>query len=196
MAWLARFQTYEKDKQGLGEVADVVEERSNFIDEWTILDELMEVVDPSRLNDRMRVWFVQAVTKEEAFARFLRDRCDGLRKSIIVLWIEKPKKKDHGDMIQSLDRATRNKIDAICCAPKGWIRSLIADYEVSLMVLVWTVVSYAPAGSVAKGIPRRLFSPNLWSPGAYDNWDRVIIVLLVSKESRDSSSIWLAFAGF
>ncbi|GJY94409.1 hypothetical protein Tco_0510770 [Tanacetum coccineum] len=49
-----------------------------------ILDELMEVVDSSRLNDRMRVWFVQAVTKEEAFARFLRDRCDGLRKSIIV----------------------------------------------------------------------------------------------------------------
>nr|GEU41539.1 probable boron transporter 2 isoform X1 [Tanacetum cinerariifolium] len=52
----------------------------------------------------------------------------------------------------------------------GWIRSLIADYGVPLMVLVWTAVSYAPAGSVPKGIPRRLFSPNPWSPGAYDNW--------------------------
>ncbi|OAY62552.1 putative boron transporter 2 [Ananas comosus] len=26
------------------------------------------------------------------------------------------------------------------------------------------------AGSVPKGIPRRLFSPNPWSPGAYENW--------------------------
>jgi hypothetical protein len=38
------------------------------------------------------------------------------------------------------------------------------------MVLVWTGVSYIPYGSVPKGIPRRLFSPNPWSPGAYDNW--------------------------
>jgi len=52
----------------------------------------------------------------------------------------------------------------------GWIRSLIADYGVPIMVLVWTAVSYAPAGSVPTGIPRRLFSPNPWSPGAYDNW--------------------------
>ncbi|CAL5093012.1 unnamed protein product [Urochloa decumbens] len=35
---------------------------------------------------------------------------------------------------------------------------------------VWTGVSYIPYGSVPKGIPRRLFSPNPWSPGAYDNW--------------------------
>lgn len=39
-----------------------------------------------------------------------------------------------------------------------------------LMVLVWTGVSYMPYGSVPRGIPRRLFSPNPWSPGAYDNW--------------------------
>ncbi|KAJ9699889.1 hypothetical protein PVL29_005650 [Vitis rotundifolia] len=38
------------------------------------------------------------------------------------------------------------------------------------MVLVWTAVSYIPAGSIPKGIPRRLFSPNPWSPGAYENW--------------------------
>ncbi|XVE77511.1 hypothetical protein DITRI_Ditri13aG0068800 [Diplodiscus trichospermus] len=52
----------------------------------------------------------------------------------------------------------------------GWLRSFIADYGVPLMVLVWTAVSYTPAGSVPKGIPRRLFSPNPWSPGAYENW--------------------------
>ncbi|XP_061366183.1 probable boron transporter 2 isoform X2 [Gastrolobium bilobum] len=52
----------------------------------------------------------------------------------------------------------------------GWLRSLIADYGVPLMVLVWTGVSYIPSGSVPHGIPRRLFSPNPWSPGAYENW--------------------------
>ncbi|KAG8389609.1 hypothetical protein BUALT_Bualt02G0246900 [Buddleja alternifolia] len=52
----------------------------------------------------------------------------------------------------------------------GWVRSLIADYGVPLMVLVWTAVSYIPSGSVPQGIPRRLFSPNPWSPSAYENW--------------------------
>ncbi|KAJ0111475.1 hypothetical protein Patl1_00826 [Pistacia atlantica] len=53
---------------------------------------------------------------------------------------------------------------------RRWIRSLIADYGVPLMVLVWTAVSYIPSESVPKGIPRRLYSPNPWSPGAYANW--------------------------
>ncbi|TYJ04980.1 hypothetical protein E1A91_A12G132700v1 [Gossypium mustelinum] len=52
----------------------------------------------------------------------------------------------------------------------GWLRSFIADYGVPLMVLIWTGVSYIPTGDVPKGIPRRLFSPNPWSPGAYENW--------------------------
>ncbi|XP_057517794.1 boron transporter 1-like [Amaranthus tricolor] len=52
----------------------------------------------------------------------------------------------------------------------GWLRSLIADYGVPLMVLVWTGLSYIPTKTVPHGIPRRLFSPNPWSPGAYENW--------------------------
>lgn len=52
----------------------------------------------------------------------------------------------------------------------GWLRSFIADYGVPLMVLVWTAVSYIPAKSVPDGIPRRLVSPNPWSPGASENW--------------------------
>lgn len=52
----------------------------------------------------------------------------------------------------------------------GCLRGFIADYGVPMMVLVWTAVSYIPARSVPKGIPRRLFSPNPWSPGAYENW--------------------------
>ncbi|KAJ8449093.1 hypothetical protein Cgig2_004148 [Carnegiea gigantea] len=52
----------------------------------------------------------------------------------------------------------------------GWLRGFIADYGVPLMVLVWTGVSYIPVHDVPRGIPRRLFSPNPWSPGAYSNW--------------------------
>lgn len=52
----------------------------------------------------------------------------------------------------------------------GGLRGFIADYGVPLMVLVWTGISYIPSSSVPKGIPRRLFSPNPWSPGAYENW--------------------------
>ncbi|KAK1433824.1 hypothetical protein QVD17_10741 [Tagetes erecta] len=52
----------------------------------------------------------------------------------------------------------------------GWLRGFIADYGVPVMVVVWTGVSYMPVNEVPKGIPRRLFSPNPWSPGAYTNW--------------------------
>ncbi|KAK7412858.1 hypothetical protein VNO78_04546 [Psophocarpus tetragonolobus] len=52
----------------------------------------------------------------------------------------------------------------------GCIRGLIADYGVPLMVLLWTAISYIPAGSIPKGVPRRLYSPNPWSSGAFENW--------------------------
>lgn len=52
----------------------------------------------------------------------------------------------------------------------GWLRGFIADYGVPLMVVVWTAVSYIPVNDVPRGIPRRLFSPNPWSAGAYSNW--------------------------
>ncbi|KAM1012123.1 hypothetical protein FF1_047256 [Malus domestica] len=58
----------------------------------------------------------------------------------------------------------------------GWLRSFVADYGVPLMVLVWTGVSYIPTSSVPRGIPRRLFSPNPWSPGAYENWTDMLNV--------------------
>ncbi|GER56824.1 HCO3- transporter family [Striga asiatica] len=52
----------------------------------------------------------------------------------------------------------------------GWLRGFVADYGVPLMVLVWTAISYIPVNDVPRGIPRRLFSPNPWSAGAYSNW--------------------------
>ena len=81
----------------------------------------------------------------------------------------------------------------------GWLRSLIADYGVPLMVLVWTGVSYMPTASVPNGIPRRLFSPNPWSPGAYDNWTVVkackqvlrlsIVTLFINKMACEQKLI-------
>ncbi|KAL5725112.1 Boron transporter 1 [Ranunculus cassubicifolius] len=55
----------------------------------------------------------------------------------------------------------------------GWLRGFIADYGVPFMVLVWTAVSYIPVNDVPRGIPKRLFSPNPWSPGGYSNWSVV-----------------------
>ncbi|KAL3628832.1 putative boron transporter 2 [Castilleja foliolosa] len=52
----------------------------------------------------------------------------------------------------------------------GWLRGFVADYGVPLMVLLWTALSYIPVNDVPRGIPRRLFSPNPWSTGAYSNW--------------------------
>lgn len=69
----------------------------------------------------------------------------------------------------------------------GWLRALIADYGVPIMVLVWTAVSYASSGNVPAGIPRRLFSPNPWSPGAYQNWT-------VIKEMLDVPVLYIFIA--
>ncbi|XP_019197194.1 PREDICTED: boron transporter 1-like [Ipomoea nil] len=61
----------------------------------------------------------------------------------------------------------------------GRLRGLIADYGVPFMVLVWTAISYIPVHDVPQGIPRRLFSPNPWSPGAYKNWTVIKEMVLV-----------------
>ncbi|MCO5603273.1 hypothetical protein L7F22_057422 [Adiantum nelumboides] len=61
----------------------------------------------------------------------------------------------------------------------GWMRSLIADYGVPILVIIWTAVSYAPRGHVPAGIPRRLFSPNPWSSGATKNWTVITELLEV-----------------
>ncbi|KAI7754073.1 hypothetical protein M8C21_009588 [Ambrosia artemisiifolia] len=69
----------------------------------------------------------------------------------------------------------------------GWLRGFIADYGVPVMVVVWTGVSYLPVNDVPKGIPRRLFSPNPWSPGAYTNWT-------VAKEMLNVTPVYIVGA--
>lgn len=51
------------------------------------------------------------------------------------------------------------------------------------MVVVWTGVSYIPVNDVPRGVPRRLFSPNPWSPGAYSNWTVIKVNLMVCQIS-------------
>lgn len=52
----------------------------------------------------------------------------------------------------------------------GWFRSFIADYGVSLMVLLWTAMSYAIPKEVETGVPRRLFTPLPWDPKSLSHW--------------------------
>lgn len=67
----------------------------------------------------------------------------------------------------------------MCFTLLGRLRGLVADYGVPLLVLVWTAVSYIPVNDVPKGLPRRLFSPNPWSSGAYSNWTVIKVNLMV-----------------
>ncbi|GKD30964.1 hypothetical protein Tco_1241742 [Tanacetum coccineum] len=47
---------------------------------FEVLDELMEITGSSELHKRMRFWFVQELAEEEGLVKFLRDRCDDLRR--------------------------------------------------------------------------------------------------------------------
>eukprot|EP00803_Ostreobium_quekettii_P007182 evm.model.scf_511.2 EVM.evm.TU.scf_511.2 scf_511:53252-64416(-) len=50
---------------------------------------------------------------------------------------------------------------------KGWTRSLLADYGVPLMVVVWSGISYSISGA-PNGVPSRLSIPNTWD--VKDTW--------------------------
>ncbi|CAA0838552.1 Boron transporter 4 [Striga hermonthica] len=52
----------------------------------------------------------------------------------------------------------------------GMFRSLIADYGVPLMVVVWTSLSYVVPRDVPAGVPRRLFCPLPWDPKSLYHW--------------------------
>lgn len=45
---------------------------------------------------------------------------------------------------------------------RGWLRSLLADYGVPLMVVVWSGLGYCIAKPSPGGIPRRVQLPNTW----------------------------------
>ncbi|GJU50741.1 hypothetical protein Tco_1220296 [Tanacetum coccineum] len=47
---------------------------------FEVLDKLMAITGSTELYKRMWFWFVQEITEEEGFLKFLRDRCDDLRR--------------------------------------------------------------------------------------------------------------------
>ncbi|XWS16416.1 hypothetical protein CRYUN_Cryun34aG0085600 [Craigia yunnanensis] len=52
----------------------------------------------------------------------------------------------------------------------GWFRSLIADYGVPLMVVLWTALSFSVPSKFPSGVPRRLFSPLPWESVSLEHW--------------------------
>ncbi|CAN1287621.1 Boron transporter 4 [Linum perenne] len=52
----------------------------------------------------------------------------------------------------------------------GGLRSFLADYGVPLMVVLWSVLSYAIPSKVPHGVPRRLFIPLLWDSQSLQHW--------------------------
>lgn len=51
---------------------------------------------------------------------------------------------------------------------RGWARSLLADYGVPLLVVIWSAVGYAVNSGTPNGIPRRTRIPNTWDEKT--NW--------------------------
>lgn len=60
----------------------------------------------------------------------------------------------------------------------GWIRSIVADYGVPLMVLVWTALSYSVPKNVPASVPRRIFSPLPWEASSLQHWTVAKVVTL------------------
>ncbi|CAN0877636.1 Boron transporter 4 [Linum grandiflorum] len=52
----------------------------------------------------------------------------------------------------------------------GGFRSFLADYGVPLMVVLWSLLSYAIPRKVPHGVPRRLFIPLLWDSQSLQHW--------------------------
>ncbi|KAM3401310.1 hypothetical protein ACQJBY_005829 [Aegilops geniculata] len=52
----------------------------------------------------------------------------------------------------------------------GWLRNVIADYGVPLMVILWTALSYSLPTKIPSGVPRRLFTPLPWEPKSLQHW--------------------------
>ncbi|XP_020208958.1 probable boron transporter 7 [Cajanus cajan] len=52
----------------------------------------------------------------------------------------------------------------------GWLRGLIADYGVPMMLVIWTALSYTLPGKVPSAVPRRLICPLPWESASLYHW--------------------------
>ncbi|KAL0297319.1 UNVERIFIED_CONTAM: Boron transporter 4 [Sesamum radiatum] len=65
----------------------------------------------------------------------------------------------------------------------GWLRSIIADYGVPLMVMLFTAISYSVPGKIPSGVPRRLNSALPWDSSSMYHW--TVAKQAVEKELAD-----------
>ncbi|GJT38150.1 hypothetical protein Tco_0938015 [Tanacetum coccineum] len=66
----------------------------------------MDITGCTELHKRMRFWFMQEIVKQEGFLRFIRDRCDDMRRRSArrrVLIGEMEDLGAHGVAVDSLD---------------------------------------------------------------------------------------------
>ncbi|CAJ1973746.1 unnamed protein product [Sphenostylis stenocarpa] len=71
----------------------------------------------------------------------------------------------------------------------GWLRGFIADYGVPLMVVLWTVLSYAIPGQFPDNVPRRLFSPLPWDHESLYHWTVVRVMLDVDVHHYEQKAV-------
>ncbi|GJT70136.1 hypothetical protein Tco_1029422 [Tanacetum coccineum] len=72
---------------------------------FEVLDELMKITGSTELHKRMWFWFVQEIAEEEGLLKFLRDRCNDLRRKKArhhVLIREMEALGEHGVAVDSL----------------------------------------------------------------------------------------------
>jgi hypothetical protein len=66
----------------------------------------------------------------------------------------------------------------------GWQRSLIADYGVPLLVILWTALSYLLPSKIPSGVPRRLFFPLPWEPKSLQHWTVAKVIRLLGLQDQ------------
>ncbi|GJY05287.1 hypothetical protein Tco_0371227 [Tanacetum coccineum] len=78
----------------------------------------VEITGSTVLHKRMRFWFVQEIAKEEGLLKFLRDRCDDLRRKNArrrVLIREMEALGERGVAVDSLESLKQTHADRCDC---------------------------------------------------------------------------------
>ncbi|GKE52390.1 hypothetical protein Tco_1487546, partial [Tanacetum coccineum] len=95
-----------------------------------VLDELMEIIGSTELHKCMRFWFVQEIVEEEGLLKFIRDRCDDLRRKNArrrVLIREMEALGEHGvavDSLESLKQTHARETAKLATLPDAFVESL------------------------------------------------------------------------
>ncbi|GJU19625.1 hypothetical protein Tco_1152967 [Tanacetum coccineum] len=102
---------------------------------FDVLDELMEITGSTELHKRMRFWFVQETAEEEGLLKFLRDRCDDLRRKNVrrrVLIHEMETLGERGvavDSLESLKQTHAKETAKLAALTDAIVESLAGIHE-------------------------------------------------------------------